>query len=238
MKLAVFAAFFQAVAFSAVEAYPITGNGVNCRSGPGTSYAVKKTYPKGQDVKITCQTEGTSVNGNSIWDKTPDGCYIADYYIKTGINGYVTTKCSASGGGGGSSGSIPGPATDDYPYKGKCGGVDPWNYYKCQCTSFVAWRVNKRLGLKFHNKYKGHAWGNANSWDDAARASGVKVDNKPKVGCIAQTNAGNYGHVAYVSAVNGNTVTVEEYNHGGVEKYGKRTVSKDSFNYIHITSKV
>ncbi|KAK4136869.1 CHAP-domain-containing protein [Trichocladium antarcticum] len=234
MKFAVFAAFFQAVAFSGVEAYPVTGNGVNCRTGPGTSFAVTKVYAKGTDVQITCQTEGTSVNGNSIWDKTTDGCYVADYYIKTGTNGYVTTKCPSSGGGGG----IPGPAIDDYPYKGSCGGVDPWNYYKCQCTSFVAWRVNERLGLQFHNRYKGQAWGNANQWDDAARASGVAVDNTPKVGCIAQTNAGNYGHVAYVSAISGSSVTVEEYNYGGVEKYGKRTVPQNSFNYIHITNKV
>jgi uncharacterized protein YraI len=132
MKLAVFAAFFQAVAFSVTNAYPITGDGVNCRSGPGTSYAIKKTYPKGTDIKISCQTSGTEVNGNSIWDKTEDGCYVSDYYVKTGTNGYVTTKCSSSSGGGGSTGSIPGPVKDDYPYKSSCGGVDPWNYYKCR----------------------------------------------------------------------------------------------------------
>ncbi|KAJ2192533.1 hypothetical protein IW145_006660, partial [Coemansia sp. RSA 521] len=45
------------------------------------------------------------VSGNNIWDKTSDGCYVADYYIKTGVNGYVTTKCGSTGGGSGSSGS-------------------------------------------------------------------------------------------------------------------------------------
>ncbi|KAL2197069.1 hypothetical protein P885DRAFT_36082 [Corynascus similis CBS 632.67] len=234
MKLAVFAALFEAVAFSVTSAYPVTANGgLTCRSGPGTSYAAKKTYPKGYDIKISCQTSGTSVNGNNIWDKTQDGCYVADYYVKTGVNGYVTKKCGSSGGGGGG-GSVPGPAKNDYPYKSSCGGVDPWNYYKCQCTSFVAWRINKRLGIKFHNQYKGTNWGNANTWDDAAKRTGVKVNKTPKPGAVAQSNAGKYGHVAWVTAVNGNKVTIEEYNWAKREGYGKRTVDKSAFNYIHL----
>lgn len=84
---------------SIVSAYPITGDTVNCRTGPGTSYAVKKSYKKSQDISISCQTTGTSVNGNSIWDKTADSCYVADYYVKTGSSGYVTNKCSDSSGG-------------------------------------------------------------------------------------------------------------------------------------------
>jgi hypothetical protein len=134
MKLALFAALFEAVAFSVTAAYPITGSVVNCRTGPGTSYGIKKSYSKGADVKISCQTTGTSVNGNNIWDKTQDGCYVADYYVKTGTDGFVTKKCSGGGGGGGG-GSVPGPVTNDYPYKSSCGGVDPWNYYKCRESS-------------------------------------------------------------------------------------------------------
>jgi len=232
MKATIFVAFVLSLLSFANAAYPITGNTVNCRTGPGTSYGVKLTYKKGKKVDISCQTSGTSVNGNNIWDKTSDGCYVADYYVKTGTNGYVTKKCS--GGSKPPSGGIPGPVTNDYPYKGKCGGVDPWNYYKCQCTSFVAWRINKRLGLKFHNRYKGAAWGNANSWDDAARKTGVVVNNKPVPGCIAQSNAGTWGHVAWVTKVSGDKVTIEEYNHSVREGYGTRTVPKSSFNYIHI----
>ncbi|AEO62023.1 hypothetical protein MYCTH_2085328 [Thermothelomyces thermophilus ATCC 42464] len=235
MKFALFAALFEAVAVTVTSAYPVTANGgLSCRSGPGTSYAVKKTYKKGFDVKISCQTTGTSVNGNNIWDKTQDGCYVADYYVKTGKNGFVTSKCPASGGGGGGSTKLPGPVKNDYPYKNNCGGVDPWRYYKCQCTSFVAWRINERLGIKFHNMYKGVNWGNANTWDDAAKRTGVKVDKTPKPGAIAQTNAGRYGYVAWVTAVNGNKVTIEEYNWAKREGYGTRTVDKSTFNYIHL----
>ncbi|KAK9319794.1 hypothetical protein V1517DRAFT_28082 [Lipomyces orientalis] len=85
--------------------YPITGDSVNCRSGPGTSYSVVKTYSKGQDVSITCQAPGTDINGDNLWDKTSDGCYVADYYVSTGTTGYVTSEC---GGGGGSGGNLPG----------------------------------------------------------------------------------------------------------------------------------
>jgi SH3 domain protein len=105
-----------AAAVSMVTAYPITGEGVNCRSGPGTSYKVIKSYKKGTDVKISCQIKGESINGNNLWDKTQDGCYVSDYYVKTGSNSMVTKQCSSSGSGGsGSSGksSYQGKITRD-----------------------------------------------------------------------------------------------------------------------------
>lgn len=96
------------LAASFASAYPITGDDVKCRVGPGTSYAVKKTLKKGTDVKITCQTEGTTISGNSLWDKISDGCYVSDYYVKTGSNGFVTKKC-----GGGCSSPKSNQATVD-----------------------------------------------------------------------------------------------------------------------------
>jgi hypothetical protein len=90
-----------AAAVSMVAAYPITGNNVNCRTGPGTSYKTVKTYKKGANVKLTCQTTGQSINGNNIWDKTTDGCYVADFYVRTGSNSMVVKKCGGGGGGGG-----------------------------------------------------------------------------------------------------------------------------------------
>ncbi|KAI8319121.1 Cysteine, histidine-dependent amidohydrolase/peptidase, partial [Martensiomyces pterosporus] len=125
--------------------------------------------------------------------------------------------------------------SDDYPYKSSCGGVDPWNYYKCQCTSFVAFRINKRLGIKFSNHYKGTRWGNANTWGDAARKTGVSINSTPNVNSVAQRNGGKAGHLAWVTSVNGNQITVEEYNWNVREGYGTRTVPKTHFdNYIHL----
>ncbi|KAJ1951626.1 hypothetical protein FBU59_000031 [Linderina macrospora] len=202
-------------------AYPIyKADVVNCRSSPDTSGNVVKTYKENDDVKLTCQTSGENIKGNSLWDKTADGCYVSDYYVKTGSTG---------------GGESAGPITDDYPYKGKCDSVDPWGYYICQCTSFVAFRINKRLGVKFNNYYKGPNWGNAKTWDEAAHKTKVSINDTPKPGAVAQTNAGTYGHVAWVAKVTGNSVVVEEYNHGGTRRYNTRTVPKNSFdNYIHL----
>jgi len=93
MKLTTLAALASSLA--PASAYLVTGDPLNCRSGPGTNYEVKKTYPKNKDISITCQTAGTAVSGNVIWDKTSDGCYVSDYYVKTGISGYVTDKCGS-----------------------------------------------------------------------------------------------------------------------------------------------
>ncbi|KAJ2535424.1 hypothetical protein EV175_006914, partial [Coemansia sp. RSA 1933] len=188
---------------------------LNCRTEPSTDGTVVRKYAASDDVALVCQTSGESVQGNDIWDKTTDGCYVADYYVHTGSNGYVAQKCGSSNGAnkcGGSNGSgtdtpadtptdaptdaptdvasntdsddssssdsgdddnsgssIPGPIVDDYPYSGNCNTVDRWWYYTCECTSFAAWRINSRLGIDFDNHYKGPNWGNANTWDDAAR---------------------------------------------------------------------
>jgi surface antigen len=122
---------------------------------------------------------------------------------------------------------------DDYPYKGQCSSLDKWKFNNCQCTSFVAWRLNDAGGVPFNNRYKNQFWGNANNWDSAARNAGLIVDNNPTVGSIAQSDAGGYGHVAWVSKVASDQVTIEEYNFNGNRAYHTRTVRKDKFKYIH-----
>lgn len=66
---------------SLARAYPIKADAVHCRSGPGTNYPVVKSYNQGVDVSITCQAPGTNINGDELWDKTADGCYVSDYYV-------------------------------------------------------------------------------------------------------------------------------------------------------------
>ncbi|KAJ1664017.1 hypothetical protein EV178_004474 [Coemansia sp. RSA 1646] len=353
---------------SFTEGYNIQhADSLNCRTGPNTNSQVVHSYKPTDDVSLVCQTSGETVQGNTIWDKTVDGCYVSDYYIHTGSNGYVAKKCddttaepastddaepsndggsssNADSGSGDNSGSsdnsgdgpssndgssdtaspsnskcrvrytttaddsqvaptdtdvntptdtyvntptdtgnntptdtdantptdtdnttdaeadstsspaaeessssngddnndggsgskIPGPVKDDYPYPDECGEVDPWLYYKCECTSFVAWRINSRLGVKFANHYKGPNWGNANTWDGAARETKVPINKKPVPGCIAQTDAGSKGHVAWVTKVSSTTVTIEEYNYVNAHKYSTRTVPRSTFKYIHI----
>jgi len=81
-------------------------------------------------------------------------------------------------------------------------------------------------------------WGNANTWDDRAIRDGYEVNHTPAVGAIFQTDAGDYGHVAYVMAVNDQTGewTISEMNYAGLNIVGKRTFSRESaayYTFIH-----
>lgn len=50
-----------------------------------------------------------------------------------------------------------------------------------------------------------------------------------------QHGAYSAGHVAWVAAVSGSTVTLEEYNWGNPQKaYHTRTAPASQFSYIHI----
>ena len=104
------------------------------------------------------------------------------------------------------------------------GTVDDWNFCIRQCTSFVAWCLNDRNGIPFTNQYKGlKQWGHGGQWGDSARKAGMTVDMNPSVGSVAYWDHGTWGHVAWVSAVNGSTVTIEEYNYwwsDGPDQYG------------------
>jgi surface antigen len=205
---------------------------LSVRSGPGTGYAKVGTLAKGAKVTISCQTTGSTVKGtygsSNIWDKVGTGRYVSDAYVYTGSDGRVAPTCGSTTPS--NPGTPSGVIGNNYPYSGQTSGVDRWNMYKGQCTSFAAWRIESVHKIKgFTNQYKGQHWGNANSWDDAARRSGVTVASRPKVGDIAQSDAGSFGHVAYVAKVNSNgTFVVEEYNYVHPEHYGTRTVSVGS----------
>lgn len=65
-------------------------------------------------------------------------------------------------------------------------------------------------------------WGNANQWDDNARAAGITVSDTPIVGSVGVDNSGYYGHVVLVTAVYTDSVDVTEMNYdynGSVRTY-------------------
>lgn len=76
-----------------------------------------------------------------------------------------------------------------------------------QCT----WHVfNRRAQI---GKGISTYWWNANNWDNAAARDGYRIDYNPTVGSIAQSDAGYYGHVAFVERVNSNgSILVSEMN--------------------------
>lgn len=83
-------------------------------------------------------------------------------------------------------------------------------YARCNCTAYAyARRPDLPLTL-----------GDARTWAVRARAAGFPVDGRPRVGDIIVLRPGvqgahrRYGHVAYVTGVSGNRVTVLEMNGG------------------------
>ncbi|KAJ3493964.1 hypothetical protein NLG97_g4388 [Lecanicillium saksenae] len=245
-----------------VNGYAIAQDGVQCHSGPGADYASVRTYAAKQDISFSCQAQqndeawyktsddcfvsaehaSDAATGLEACESSSDDDY-ASYLLNlrdedeaVEVDAEADSEEAAAVGQDfavEAASAIPGPVKNDYPYSGKCSGTDPYHFYRCQCTSFVAFRINKRLGVKFTNRYKGAAWGDAKIWDEAAHKSKVRIDNKPVPGCVAQTNAGP-GHVAWVTKVSGDKVTVEEYNYVHKKAYGTRTVAKSKFSYIHI----
>lgn len=78
--------------------------------------------------------------------------------------------------------------------------------------------------------------GNANRWDDNARAKGYQVNpTEPLPGAVAQSDAGYYGHVALVLAVAGDTVYVREMNVLGLGVVNESWYPRSHFSsYIYL----
>ncbi len=108
--------------------------------------------------------------------------------------------------------------------------IDSWGMYARQCVSYTAWRVASSGRTM---PYWGGR-GNANQWDDNAQAAGIPVDGTPRVGDIAVSNSGPYGHVMYVESLNGNgTVRVSQYNAANDGRYSVSDVSIAGLLFIH-----
>lgn len=89
----------------------------------------------------------------------------------------------------------------------------PWGW----CT----WYVAERRGDV--------SWmGNAREWLWNAQAQGRATGRIPAVGAILVTNESWWGHVAYVEAVNGDSVTISEMNYVGFGIASTRTISNSN----------
>ncbi|HSU73843.1 MAG TPA: IPT/TIG domain-containing protein [Terrabacter sp.] len=112
--------------------------------------------------------------------------------------------------------------------------VDAWGN---NCTNFSAYRLSVN-GVPNPGNL-----GNAQSWDDNARAKGFAVDQSPRVGDIAQWNSNHVAYVDWVSS-DGNTVAISESGYGGTvlgktytSMSGRRILTRGSYswpsNFIH-----
>ncbi|KAJ2118977.1 hypothetical protein IW147_006204 [Coemansia sp. RSA 720] len=66
---------------------------LNCREKPTTKSDLIKTYELGDNIDIVCQTHGQKQMGSTVWDMTPDGCYVLDYYLYTGYSYIFMPLC-------------------------------------------------------------------------------------------------------------------------------------------------
>ncbi|HUP26099.1 MAG TPA: LysM peptidoglycan-binding domain-containing protein [Candidatus Limnocylindrales bacterium] len=96
------------------------------------------------------------------------------------------------------------------------------------CTYYVATKVAVPAN-----------WGNANTWDSGARASGWTVSSVPRAGAVAQSDRQSYlGHVAYVEAVSEDGTMIKYSDMNGLAGWGRvgysGWVSAGTFqNYIY-----
>lgn len=116
--------------------------------------------------------------------------------------------------------------------------ADQWGMYNRECVSYTAWRVDQAYG---NMPYWGGR-GNANQWPGNADGAGIPRGSKPKVGSVAVYYDSVAGHAAWVESVQGNTVTVSQYNYFqsqiGSGHYSTMTVPANFFDtYIYFGDK-
>ncbi|MGT2888436.1 CHAP domain-containing protein [Streptococcus didelphis] len=75
-------------------------------------------------------------------------------------------------------------------------------------------------GVKSLAPWVGNYWGNGGQWAYSAAAAGFRVGSTPTVGSVVVWNDGGYGHVAYVTGVQGGQIQVMEANYNGNQSIG------------------
>ena len=127
--------------------------------------------------------------------------------------------------------------SNDYPSKWATPNIDTvidtWGMSNRESTSYTAWKVNEAFGNM------PYGWGNATNWPQEAQATGFSLSTTPKLHAVAIDTANAHGATgtgfsAWVEAVNGNQVTVSEYNWGSTGNYDVKTIPVSSFStYIY-----
>jgi len=134
-------------------------------------------------------------------------------------------------------GSYPADAVNNYGGHWGCNypldnTLDNWGMYNRECVSYTAWMVYKTYG---YMPYWGGS-GNANEWPADAEAAGISVGSTPKVGSVAIYMGGSgdpWGHAMWVDSVDGNMITVSQYNLYYDGNYYETTIDGSGLVYIY-----
>lgn len=79
---------------------------------------------------------------------------------------------------------------------------------------YCTWYVANKIAVPAN-------WGNANTWDNLASVSGWNVSNRPVAGGIGQSDAGGFGHVAYIEAVSDDGTMIKYSDMNGLAGFGR-----------------
>src|SRR5262245_40791148 len=165
------------------------------------------------------------------------------------VSTFILPTAAASANTGvwlGASGPVAAATYYGYPYRnapdcnettfGGCAN-DKWSFTQGQCTSWVAFQLNRLNAAGFSNSYgkpRG-GWGAAWHWAAAAASAGIAVNGSPGLGSVAWYQS---GHLAYVERVNSSTsVVVSEMNIDSHNGFEVRTITPASGwpnAFIHI----
>jgi len=148
--------------------------------------------------------------------------------VSRGGGGVITSGACGGGYPASASGSY-GNWGCNYPLDNT---LDNWGMYNRECVSYTAWKVYQTYG---YMPYWGGS-GNANSWPGNARAAGIPTGSTPKVGSVAiyMGGAGDpWGHAMWVVGVNGNMITVDQYNLYYDGKFYETTINGSGLTYIY-----
>jgi len=107
--------------------------------------------------------------------------------------------------------------------------TDPWGMYNRECVSYTAWKVQQAYG----NMPNWGGVGNANQWPGDAQRAGIPTGSIPKVGSVAISMSGGYGHAMWVEAVNGSTIYVSQYNYDLAGHYSEMSINGSGLIYIY-----
>jgi surface antigen len=223
---------YNGVCVTAVS-YAVSGAKVTVQKTPKTGNTLR-SIANGTKIGVICQiTNGGTADGktSTTWTAIAGGGWIYDAYLTTptqAADGYSPgiRHCGTAAS------QIPTFTAAAYPWPTQDAFVlDGHGYYQGECVSFAAWAV--RTDGRAHTKLPDYL-ANANQW------TGASIDTTPRVGDVAQwdagrNGAGSAGHVAYVTAVNTNgTVTIAEYNWGNFHRLNVRTIAvSNPSRYLH-----
>lgn len=111
--------------------------------------------------------------------------------------------------------------------------------YQIACTWYAWNQVYNRLGIALP------AWGNGGQWLDNAKNAGYSTGTIPKANSLAVYNGYDaWGHVEFVTAVNGNNITVNSGGYNpttppgtidGLVKYGVEVGKNNLRGFIYLT---